>query len=139
VTAKLRDEHLIEEEKNTEARVRPDPQKAAATDQFPTNPKQLKAFSGMISYYRWFIPNCSRIASLLHKLLKKDSKFEWVEAQENAFQHLKSRPTWQPILDYPDFSEFVLTTDASNRIGCRVITRIEWQGFASHIREPQFE
>jgi hypothetical protein len=69
----------------------------------------------MISYYRQFIPNCSRIASPLYKLLRKD-KFEWTETQENAFQHLKSKLTRQPILQYPDFSkEFVLTTDRSNQ------------------------
>jgi len=66
----------------------------------------------MISYYRRFIPNCSRIASPLYKLLKKDTKFEWTEAQENASQHLKSKLTRQ----YPDFSkELVLTTEASNQ------------------------
>jgi len=102
----------------TEAGVRPDPQKVAAIERFPTptNPRQLKAFCGMISYYRRFIPNCSRITSPLYKFLKKDTKFEWTEAQENAFQHLKSKLTWQPILQYPDFSkEFVSTTDASSQ------------------------
>ena len=51
----------------TEAGVRPDPQKVAAIEQFPppTTAKQLKTFCGMISYYRRFIPNCSRIASPL--------------------------------------------------------------------------
>ena len=87
--------------------MQPDPQKVAAIDQFPTptNPRQLKAFCGMISYYRRFIPNCSRIASPLYKLLKKDSKFVWTEAQENAFQILKSKLTRQAILQYPDFSK----------------------------------
>jgi len=49
----------------TEAGVRPDPQKVVAIEQFPTstNPKQLKTFCAMISYYRRFIPNCSKIAS----------------------------------------------------------------------------
>jgi len=69
----------------------------------------------MISYYRRFIPNCSRIASPLYKLLKKDAKFVWTEAQENAFQHLKSKLISRPILRYPDFlKEFILTTDAGN-------------------------
>jgi hypothetical protein len=37
-------------------------------------------------------------------------------AQENALQHLKSKLTRQPILQYPDFlKEFVLPTDASNQ------------------------
>jgi hypothetical protein len=49
----------------------------------------------------------------LHKLLKRDVKFEW--KPEHAFQHLKAKLTSQPILQYPDFSkEFILTTDASN-------------------------
>ena len=101
----------------TETGVRPDPQKIVAIEQFPTptNPKQLKTFCGMVSYYRRFIPNCSKIASPLYKLLKKDANFEWTDAQENAFQHLKSKLISRPILQYPDFSkEFVLTTDASN-------------------------
>jgi len=102
----------------TEAGARLDPQEVAAIERFttPTNPRQLKAFCGMISYYRQFIPNCSRTVSPLYKLFKKDTKFEWAEAQENTFQHLKSKLTKQPILQYPDFSrEIVLTTDASNQ------------------------
>jgi len=89
-----------------------------AIEQFPTptNPKHLKTFCGMISYYIRLIPNCSKIASPLYKLLKRDAKFEWTEAQENAFQHLKSKLVTCPILQYPDFAnKFVLTTDASNR------------------------
>jgi hypothetical protein len=73
----------------------------------------------MISYYRRLIPNCSRIASSLFQFLKKDAKFEWTEAQENAFQLLKSKLIRRPILQYPGFSkQFILTTDASNyRLG----------------------
>jgi hypothetical protein len=84
----------------TETGVRPDPQKVEAIDRFPTptNPKQLKTFCGMISYYRRFIPNCSSIASPLYKRLKKDANFEWTEVQENAFQYLKSKLTSRPIL-----------------------------------------
>jgi hypothetical protein len=70
----------------------------------------------MISFHRRFIPNCNRIASPLYRLLKKDAKFEWAEAQENAFQHLKAKLTQQSILRFPDFSrEFVLTTDTINQ------------------------
>lgn len=101
----------------TEAGVKPDPTKVGAIERFstPTSTKQVKTFCGMISYYRRFIPNCSKIASPLYQLLKKDAKFEWTEAQEHAFQYLKSRLMSQPILQYPDYSkEFILTTDASN-------------------------
>jgi hypothetical protein len=101
----------------TEARVKPNPQKVAPITSYPTptSVKELKTFCGVISYYRRFIPNCSRIASPLHKLLKKDVKFEWKPEQEHASQHLKAKLTSQPILQYLDFSkEFILTTDASN-------------------------
>jgi len=86
--------------------VRPDPQKVSAIEQFPTptTAEQLKTFCGMISYYRRFIPNCSRIVSPLYKILKNDAKFVWTEAQENAFQHLKSKQINRPILQYPDLS-----------------------------------
>jgi hypothetical protein len=101
----------------TEHGVKPDPQKVMAIAQFPqpTTTKQLKTFCGMISYYRRFIPNCSKIASPFHKISKRDARFEWNAEQEHAFQYLKNRLISQPILLYPDFSkEFVLTTDASN-------------------------
>jgi len=101
----------------TEAGLRPDPQKVAAIEQFltPTNAKQLKTFCCMISYYRLFIPNCNQIASPLYKFLKKDAKFVWTEAQENGFQHLKSKLINRRILQYPDFSkEFILITDGIN-------------------------
>jgi len=67
----------------TEARVMPDPQRVAAIEQFPTptTVKQLKTFCGMISYYSRFLRNCSRIASPLYKLLKKNVKFLWTKAQ----------------------------------------------------------
>jgi hypothetical protein len=101
----------------TEHGVKPDPQKVMVIAQYPrpTTTKQLKTFCGMISYYRRFIPNCSKIASPLHKLLKVNARFEWNAEQEHAFQYLKDRLISQPILQYPDFDkEFILTTDASN-------------------------
>jgi hypothetical protein len=100
----------------TEAEVKPDPQKMAAITSYPTPTlvKELKTFCG-ISYYRRYIPNCSRIAFPLHKLLKTDVKSEWKPKHEHVFQHLKAKLTSQPILQYPDFSkEFILTSDASN-------------------------
>jgi hypothetical protein len=53
----------------------------------------------------------------MYKILKKDAKFEWTEAQQNAFKHLKSKAFSRLILKYPDFSkEFILTTDACNSV-----------------------
>ena len=67
-----------------------------------------------MSYYRRFIPRFSTIAAPLHKLLKKGAKYEWTDAQEQAFRGLQSRLISPPILRYPDYSrKFILTTDAS--------------------------
>jgi hypothetical protein len=71
----------------TEAGVRPDPQKVAAIEQFPTSTaaKQLKTFCGIVNYCRRFIPNFGRIASLLYKLLKKDDKLVWTVCTGECF------------------------------------------------------
>lgn len=101
----------------TEGGVKPDPQKVAAITNFPTpaSVKQLKTFCRTVSYYRNFIPNCSRIASPLHTLLKRDVKFEWKPEQEHMLQHLKAKLAIQPILQYTDFlKEFFLTMEASS-------------------------
>jgi hypothetical protein len=45
----------------------------------PQNVKQLKEFLGLMSYYRRFVPKFSQLASPLHKLLKKDAKYEWTD------------------------------------------------------------
>jgi repressor of nif and glnA expression len=61
----------------TENGVRLDPAKISVLEYFqmPATAKQMKLFLGMTRYYRKFIQNCSRIASPLHTLLKKNAKF----------------------------------------------------------------
>jgi hypothetical protein len=77
----------------TEDGVRPDPTKVEAIKNFPRpeTAKQLKSFLGMASYYRRFIPRFSQIAAPLHSLLKKNTEFEWLCEQEEAFQELKHK------------------------------------------------
>ena len=68
----------------------------------------------MCSFYRRFIKGFSKIASPLHKLTKKDVKFEWTPNCEDAFQSLKAALTSPPVLRFPDTNKpFILTTDAS--------------------------
>jgi hypothetical protein len=113
----LRKEVIFLGHKISEQGVEPDNHKVEAIKNFPkpNMAKQLKSFLGLAGYYRRFIPQFSKIATPLHKLLKKDAKYVWEEDQEAAFRTLKQKLMSQPILQYPDFSrEFVLTTDASN-------------------------
>ena len=82
----------------------------------PTTKKQLRSFLGLIGYYRSFVPNFAAIAVPLTDLTKKGTpeKLIWTEAQEQAFQILKSYVCVQPVLRLPDISKpFIIQTDAS--------------------------
>ena len=101
----------------TEEGVRPNPEKIEVIENFPKpdSPRNLKEFLGMTAYYRKFISNYSKIAAPLYSLLIKDAQFQWEDDQENAFRKLKGKLTYNPILQYTDFTrEFILTTDSSN-------------------------
>ena len=41
----------------------------------PTSVHQIRSFLGLAGYYRWFIPDFSRIAKPMTELLKKGMKF----------------------------------------------------------------
>ena len=62
------------------------------------------------------MPNFSYIAAPLHKLLKKDTVYEWTVDHEQAFQTLKGKLILPPVLKHPDFNQrFILTMDASGK------------------------
>ncbi|KAL0880701.1 hypothetical protein ABMA27_001917 [Loxostege sticticalis] len=101
----------------TEQGVKPNPEKVKAVTAFPIpkTPKDIKSFLGLVSYYRRFIPDFSKVAKALTSLLKKDTPFIWQNQQQLAFDTLKHKLTTAPLLIYPDFSKpFILTCDASN-------------------------
>jgi len=43
----------------------------------PTSVHEIRSFLGLAGYYRCFIPNFSKIAKPMIKLLQKDEKFVW--------------------------------------------------------------
>ena len=93
-----------------------DPQKITAVKEFPrpVDLKSLRAFLGLTSYYRRFVPRFSAVAQPLYNLTKKDALFEWTVECEEAFQRLKDLLTKAPVLAYPQFGQrFLLETDAS--------------------------
>jgi hypothetical protein len=83
----------------------------------PTTKKQVRAFIGLIGFYRKFVPNFAALASPLTDLTKKGMKTEidWGEPQQRAFTVLKTYIANPPVLKLPDVTKtFILQTDASN-------------------------
>ena len=80
----------------------------------PTNVSELKAFLGMVNYYRNFIPNASTIMEPLHQLLRKEAKWEWSKAQEEAFRGLKEALCSATVLTHYDQNKpIIVHCDAS--------------------------
>ena len=81
----------------------------------PETRREVRAFIGMASYYRCFVPDFSRRAKPLTDLTKVTTTFRWGPAQEAAFTDLKRVLTEAPVLALPDFSRpFILMTDGSS-------------------------
>ncbi|CAN6704238.1 unnamed protein product [Malus baccata var. baccata] len=81
----------------------------------PTSVRKVRLFLGHAGFYRRFIKDFSKIAQPLCRLLQKDVSFEFNEACEKAFKHLKELLTTTPIITPPDWSiPFELMCDASD-------------------------
>jgi hypothetical protein len=63
---------------------------------------EVRSFLGLTSYYRRFIPNFSKITKPVTELLKKESKYAWSDACDEAFKHLKKLLTTSSVLAQPD-------------------------------------
>ena len=53
----------------------------------PTMPKQVRAFLGLVGYYRKFIKGFAKIAKQLTLLTRQQVKFEWTPEHQAAFVH----------------------------------------------------
>lgn len=107
--------------------VRPDPEKTAAVSSFPipTDKKAVRRFLVLCAYYRRFVEGFSGIAEPLTRLTKSDVPFVWTEAQQVAFEELRSRLQRAPILSHFDEnSDTEIRTDACNvGIGAILVQR----------------
>ena len=93
----------------------------------PTSVHQILSFIGLARYYHQFIPDFSRIAKPMTKLLKKGVKFVWDDKCEEAFQTLKVRLSTALVLATPDSTKpFDVYCDASGTgLGC-VLMQDNW-------------
>jgi hypothetical protein len=80
----------------------------------PTMMSEIWSFLGLAGYYRWFIPNFSKIVKPITELLKKGNKYVWSETCDEAFKHLKKLLTTSPVLAQLDTAKlFNVYYDAS--------------------------
>ncbi|RXN13837.1 Retrovirus-related Pol poly from transposon [Labeo rohita] len=114
----------------------------ALKEQKPSTVGELRRILGLLSYYRQYIKDFSRIASPLYDLLKgntdgdepqgrgkhkvrnnkrthvvpSNKSIEWTEYHQEILEKLIECLVQPPILGFPDFSQpFILHTDASNQ------------------------
>jgi hypothetical protein len=75
---------------------------------------EVRSFLGLAGYYRRFILNFSKITKPITALLKKENKYVWSEACDEAFKHLKKLLTTLLVLAQPDTTKlFKVYCDAS--------------------------
>jgi hypothetical protein len=99
---------------NNQLRMDPGKLRGVADWQPPKTPTDIRKFLGFTGYYRYFIPNYSKIARPLLDLTKKGATWNWGPKQFEAFEELKTRMCKSPVLMQPDFNkQFYLQTDAS--------------------------
>ena len=85
-------------------------------------PKQVRAFLGLVGYYRKFIKGFAKIAKSLTLLTRQQVKFEWTPEHHTAFLHLKEAKVQAPILHYPspDKRYIVHTNVSDNTCGAQL-------------------
>ena len=84
--------------------IRLDPEKIKPLQDWqpPTTLRDLQAFLGFCNYYRRFLRGYSSLARPLTSLLKKDVKFVWGLAQQQAFDTLRHAISSAPVLVHFD-------------------------------------
>jgi hypothetical protein len=68
----------------------------------PTSVSEVSSFLGLAGYYQRFILNFSKVAKPITELLKKENKYLWNEACDEAFKVLKKLLTTSHVLTQLD-------------------------------------
>jgi hypothetical protein len=89
----------------------------------PTTVHEVRSFLRLVSYYRRFISDFSKIVKPMMSLVQKDHKFAWTEECKAAFRTLRELLTTVPVLAQPDIEKsFDVFCDTSkNGLGCVLI------------------
>ena len=101
----------------TENGSKPDPNKVKAINEMkpPKTIKEIRRFCGMCCFYRKYVHKYSLIMEPITNLLRKESRFNWNDECQKAFDEMKKRLTEAPVLGhYSKGQPLILYTDASN-------------------------
>ena len=92
-------EHII-----SESGVEFDPEKVRAVEKMKESSslKDVRAFLGLVGYYRKFIPGFGKTAEPFYRLLNKSNKFEWSTECTIAVAELEKKLLEAPVLGYPN-------------------------------------
>ena len=93
----------------------------------PTSVHEVWSFLGLAGYYRHFIPDFSKIAKPMTRLLQKDEKFNWTPECEATFHTLRTLLTTALVLAQPDIEKpFDVFYDAlGTGLGCVLMKKVE--------------
>lgn len=92
------------------------PSKIKAIDEMPIpkNKDQVRAFAGLINYYRRFFQDLSTVMYPINNLLKNDVKFKWDASCQKSFDLIKRQMQSECFLvHYNPTLPLILATDAS--------------------------
>lgn len=98
-----------------------------------SNVTELKAYLGPLNYCNKFLPNLSTVLAPVHKLLHKDIRWQWREAQQAAFEKSKEMmPSAEVPVQYDLEKDIVPSCDTSPYgVGAVLSCQVELRGFTS--------
>ena len=102
-----------------------------------TTPKQVRAFLGLVGYYRKFIKGFAKIAKPLTWLTHQQVKFDWTSLHHTTFLSLKEAIIQAPILHYLDPNKNILSTQMHLMMHlecnfCRNMMELNFQYLSCH-------
>ncbi|GFS24378.1 Pol polyprotein [Elysia marginata] len=73
----------------------------------PKTKKEVRAFLGLVGYYKEFVPNFAAISARLSDLVRKGqpNTANWTDSQKKAYNSLKFEVTSKPVLQLPDINK----------------------------------
>nr|XP_054759433.1 uncharacterized protein LOC129265467 [Lytechinus pictus] len=80
----------------------------------PKSVKELRSFLGLLNYYGKFLPDLASNLEPLHRLLRKDARWQWGNEQKQAFVRAKKLLNSTRVLaHYNPAEQLILACDAS--------------------------